>query len=356
MKRLIIADVLSKRRYGKTVGHYKYLAELYLKMFSPICDVIIAGGPVYRTEFQEDVLLLLPYNSYDTEPLWKRHLNSIKNCKRLFDSTTEDDIIVMQSSTVSTYMIGVALFAKKKNKIFSIIYDGDAVSNKIKRLIFKHAKKHISGIITSNEAIAKMYRLPYCVVPDYIFTGNINDMAKTSYYEKKYDFVCLGGFYPDKGVVEAANRLAGSPYNVLIAGRPFDDKMAEELRSICSKCTNITLLLGFLSEEDYNKYMREARYCLLNYQGAYITRSSGVVLDAMFHGLPVVGHRSFPLKLAEEEGVGFVYDDISQFQTESVLNEKTWNNYHNNIIKYLRKNISYKDTLADFLGLTKNRK
>lgn len=351
MKRLIIADVLSKRRYGKTVGHYKYLAELYLKMFSPICDVKIAGGPVYGTEFQEGTYIPLPYDSYDDEPLWKRYFNTLKNCKRLFDIATDEDVIVMQSSTVSTYMLGIALFAKKKNKIFSIIYEVDAVSTKIKRLIYGIAKRHISGIITSNDVIAKAYRLPYCIVPDYIFTGNINEIANTTFNEKKYDFVVLGGFYPDKGVVEAARALKGKPYKVMIAGRPFNDNMEDELKSISSDCTNITLRLGYLSEEDYNKYMSEARYCLLNYQGSYMTRSSGIVLDAMFHGVPVVGHQSFPLKIAEQYNVGYVYDDISHFNPELVLNENTWNYYHENIIKYLRGNMRYKDTLADFLEL-----
>lgn len=351
MKELILADVRSQSYRGDPIGHYKYVSNLYLRLFGSICDVRIAGGPVYTKDFKRDNYLPLPYDAYDKEAFIKRYYRTLINCKHLFEATGRDDIILMHNSSVSTYLIGIILFAKRRNNIYAILYSDDVTLSRGKKFLFDLAKKQIKGILVPNNTVGKAYGLPYCVVPDYIFTGDIQKLSKASYNEKKYDFVILGGMYRDKCVVEAARKFEHTDYKVLIAGLPYDEYTSKELTRICGNNSNMELHLGLLPDKDYERYMNEARYCLLNYQGSYMHRSSGVVLDAMFHGVPVVGHRSFPLELAEKEKVGLVYDDISLFNPEEVLSQKRWNYYHGNIMKYLVKNMKYKDIIPKFLGL-----
>lgn len=352
MKRLILADIRSQNSNGHTIGHYRYLAELYIKLFCERCEVKIAGGPVYKEEFNKSFYFPLPYDSYDNENVIKRYYRTLKNFKSLIRNTTSNDVIVMQFSSVATYIIALALhLGKIKRNIYAIIYDTDALSNWFKRFMYSLAKRQLKGLITSNKEIGEIYGLTYCVVPDYIFCGNIDSLYKSTYAEKIYDFALLGNFYPDKGVVEAVNYMANKPYKLIVAGKPFDKEMSNFLDSICSKCSNIEYHGGFVSDEDYLKFINSSRYCMLNYQGMYMSRSSGVVLDSMFNGVPVVGHESFPLKIAIEENVGYVYHDIHEFDPSKVLNEEIWNYYRNNIKKYLKENNASKERLASFLKL-----
>lgn len=351
MRRLIIADVKSVNNNGKSSGHYFSLAENYLELFRDVADVKIGGGPIYKTRFKEEDLFTLPHDCKNGEPKWKQVWQTLLNCRYLFKHTTQNDVIVMQHAAAATFMIGIMLFAHKKNNIYVITYDKNSINNAIKRLVYSFTRKHIKGFITSNEEVARAFQRPYCLVTDYIFSGDVDKLPNIPYKDKKYDFVMVGTIWPDKGVLEAAQHLANTHYKVLIAGRPAFEWLGNEIKVVCDKADNIELHLGFVSDEDFNDYIDNARYSLLNYQGTYAERSSGVVLDALFRGVPVVGHRSHANYLVEEKKLGYIYDRIDDFNPSSVINETTYNMYHQNVIAFLKGNIQYKESIIRFLGL-----
>jgi glycosyltransferase involved in cell wall biosynthesis len=350
MKRLILTDIRSERINNSIIGHYVYLAKDYIRLLIDKCNVLIAGGPIYKKPFKDNYFPL-PYDSYEKKNSVKRYWDSLMNCKVLFRNCTTDDIIVFQNASMLTYMIGIILFGRKYHNIYIIAYDKWPLTSCVNKCIYSFAKKHIRGTITSNEKMAQAYGKPYCIVPDYIYSGDMNFDNNSSYNEKKYDFVMLGSMYPDKGIVEAAMSLAGKKCKVLIAGKPYSDQQRNILEELSRKNSNIEIHLGFISREDFNRYIIDSRYCLLNYQGMYMERSSGVVFDALFRGIPIAGHKSFPLKIAQEEGVGYVYEDISKFNPEIILNQQTWNNYRDSIIGYLKKNKATISNLVTFFGM-----
>lgn len=351
MRRLIIADVKSVNNNGKSSGHYFSLAENYLELFRDVADVKIGGGPIYKTRFKEEDLFTLPHDCKNGEPKWKQVWHTLLNCRYLYHHTNKDDIIVMQHSAAATFMIGIMLFARKKNNIYVITYDKNSISNTFKRMVYSFAKKYIKGFITSNEDVAKAFQRPYCIVPDYIFSGNVDKLPNISYKDKKYDFVMVGSIWPDKGVLEAAQHLANTPYKVLIAGGPAFGWLGDEIKAVCDKADNIDLHLGFVSDEDFKNYIDNARYSLLNYQGTYAERSSGVVLDALFRGVPVVGHHSHANFLVEEKKLGYIYDKIEDFDPSSVIDDTVYNKYHQNVIAFLKGNTEYKESVIHFLEL-----
>lgn len=95
---------------------------------------------------------------------------------------------------------------------------------------------------------------------------------------EKYDFGILGIITEDKGVVEVAEQLAQTDYSVLIAGRSANETIREKLISICKGKENISLILEYVNDEDYDRYLRQIKYCILNYSDAYSKHSSGVIL------------------------------------------------------------------------------
>ena len=351
MKRLILADVKSINNGGKPTGHYLSLAQNYIDLYSDCVDVRIAGGAVYEKKFDKSRIFHLPFENKSCFGKIKNKLNILKNCKYLFQNTDQDDVIVMQHSALSTLFLGLILFARKHHQVYIIAYDTDPISRVFQKIIYHFAKRKIKGFVLSSEKNGIAYGLPYCLVPDYIFAGDKMPIDEIPYEKKKYDFICIGSIWPDKGFVETARRFAGTQYKILIAGKPCDEKIATELTNVCKDAENVDLKLGFVDDDDYCRYMSEAKFCILNYRGVYSDRSSGVVLDILFAGIPVVGHRTFAMQFIEQEQLGILFDNIESLDPEKFLSSDIRVRFSKNIAMYLKKHIKYKKDFLKFIGI-----
>lgn len=351
MKRLIIADLKSFNNGYKQTGHYFTLARNYQELFSTICQVNVTGGPIYRTGFKEEELLSLPYDYIVGDNVLKNKWGTLMNCYHLMRQTQADDIIVLQMSGAVTNFFALILFGSKKKKVYSIQYDTEALNTPIKRLIYQLAKDKIAGIICPSDTIGKRFHLPYCVVSDYIYASDPAQTESIPFTEKKYDFAMVGRISPEKGIIEALKRLVTTPYRIIVAGKPQNKEIEQQLQKITISTPNIELHLGFVSDNDFHYYLRQSKYSLMNYQGVYASRSSGVVLDALFNGTPIIGHRSMALQFIEEEEVGLLYNDITQIDLSIVEDAQQYHFYTKRINCYLQKHRQYKERLIKFLQL-----
>lgn len=350
MKRLIIADVKSRNDKGKSFGHYVPVAHNYLDLYKEYCNIKIAGGPIYKSSFNNNEYFSLPYDFVPGLNWVRNKWRVLMNCRYLFKHTLKEDIIIIQESALVTAILGIALFAKNKRNIYLISYDTDAVSSFFKRIIYNCAKFKIKGILCPNKYVADAYKLPNCIIPDYIYTKNFIN-ASVQIQNKKYDIAIIGGIVPDKGVVEAAKYLAKKTnYKILIAGRA-DEQTARELNNICILSQNIELRIGFVSADDYCTYIRSARYCMLNYQGCYKDRSSGVVLDIIFNGTPIIGHRCKALNFIENENIGYLFDHLDDIDWSILNDPQRYTTYLQGISNYLVKQKIYKKNVIEFLGI-----
>lgn len=350
MKRLIIADVKSHNNRGKCIGHHFAVAQNYLDLYSDFCKVKVAGGPIFETHFNKQDVLHLPYDFISDRNWLKNKIRVLLNCRYLFKHATADDIIVMQHSGASTTLLGIALFSKKKNNINIIQYDTDALSSLPKRIIFKLAKHNIKSILCPNKYIADAYGLPSCIVTDYIYPKT--EYKSNNLFEmKKYDIAIVGSIFPDKGVIEAAEVLARTNYKVIIAGKA-DKQLTNRLHEICDNVKNIELNIGFISNDNYYEYIQEARFCILNYHGVYEDRSSGVVLDILFNGTPIIGHKCKALDFISMSNVGYLFDDINDINFDDIINKERYESYQKGIEKYLDAQKECKQKVANFLHIT----
>lgn len=347
-KSLIISDIRSNSTNGISTGHYVPVSRMYQKIFVDVIDVKVAGGSVYKKYFSDSELLPLPY-SVSHASLFGR-LNILNNCRALFQ-LGQGNIIVMQHSAVVTALIAIILFYHRKNSLYLILYNNEGIRSFISRQIFRLAKSKISGIICPNDTIGHLYNLPYCVVPDYIYSGEQHDKPLLAFEEKKYDFCIVGRIAPGKGIVETARKFVGTQYKIIIAGKPENELLEKELHDVCDKADNITLKIGYVSDENYSLYLSQSRYTILNYQGEYSKRSSGVVYDTIFADVPVIGCRCSALQFVEDEHIGYLYESLDDFNVSEIMNKELYEDYLKSIDLYRYKHKDYIMKLKQFLKI-----
>lgn len=350
MNRLIIADIKSPVINGSCIGHFFAIARNYKQIFNQIHPVIIAGGPIYEAEFSNN-LLKLPYNTYikKNRNILLEKIRILLNCKHLFNEGENATIVIQQGADVTAYL-GIALLYRKKSNLYIIQYSDAGIRNYFKRIIFKLASSKINGIICPNKNVGQAYNLPYCVVPDYIYINNPN-IPITSYSEKKYDLCFVGRIVEEKGIIDAAKKIAGTKYKMIIAGNSDTTELAQKLKQICNSCSNIELHLGFITDNMYYQYIQDSKFCILNYQEEYSRRSSGVVLDFIFNNVPIIGKRCQALHFIEKESLGSLFNSLEELNLDNIINEENYNTYNYNINNYKQKHQQYRIKLAKFLGI-----
>lgn len=355
MNRFIIADIKSPNLKGTSTGHYFAAAQNYFDLFCNHVPTLVAGGPVYKTRFKQEQMLRLPYDILlMAEPSWKSKWKYLMNARALFRKAKGDTIVVQQGGVLSSF-IAIALFYHRKSRLFLIQYSKEGVDSRAKRWLFRLVEHKIDGIICPNEMVGEAYDRPFCIVPDYIYLEH-NVVPDIPYRDKKYDVCFVGRIEEEKGELDVARKLAGTHRRMVIAGKVRSEGLADELKQVASSCQNIELHIGYVSDADYYGYIRQSRFCILNYQGEYSRRSSGVVLDTVFNNVPVIGKRCKALDFISQFGCGYIYDNLEVLDLDYVMTEQNYDIYIQNIAKYKQKHGEYGEKLRQFLGVPRNEK
>ena len=348
--RLIIADIHSNNNRGVCSGHYYTVAQNYKDLFGDVCEVKLASGPIYLKNFNQEEMIMLPFDHIAGEPLWKKVVKEVINLRTLLKKTSKDDIIVIQQGAPFSMILGLSLFYKGDRKLFQIQYSNQPMQSKIRRFFYRHfVQKKLTGTICPTDELGKIYGTSYIVIPDYVYLDKPQVCDDISYEKKQYDFCVVGRLNPDKGVVDVIKQLGGSKYKVLIAGRPDSKPFRDEILECCKGVSNIELDLGYISDVNYINYIKNSKYCILNYQAEYARRSSGVIFDILFNGTPVVAKRCTALSVIEVFNAGYVFDDISVFEPDLILSESKHQEFKEGIRAYQEKHMGYAEKLKSFI-------
>lgn len=344
-KRVVVADINSFCKGGSLTGHACAVAENYRDIFREKADVRIAGGPAFLKKIPDAISLGHNVES-SASPLMKK-LRVLHNMWNLFRRCKED-IIVLQSSAVATAFFGIAFFKFRRTPLYMIQYNAEGLNSPVKRFLHRLAKRKINGVICPDAEIGKAYGVPYCVVPDYIYTGGTSSDL-VPYEEKKYDFCMVGIISRDKGMIEAAAKLADTSHRVIIAGRPCSAEIEQELRAAAQNASNIELRLRYLDDEEYADIIRYSRYGILNYSGAYSEHSSGVVFDLLFRGLPIIGRYCKSLQFIAAYGMGQLVCGMNEWDVSTLPDEQTYQSYQANISRYYLTHERSRECLCSFV-------
>lgn len=349
-RKLVIADIHSNNNRGICSGHYYAVAQNYKELFSDVCDVKFASGPIYLKKFREEDMIMLPYDHIAGKSLYKKVIKEIINLRVLLKKVPKDAVIVMQQGAPLSIILGLSLFYRGGRKLYQIQYSNQPMQSRIRRFFYRNfVMKNISGTICPTEELGELYGTSYIVVPDYIYIDSEQKKDEISYSERKYDFCIVGRLNPDKGVIGVIKRLRGTDYKVLIAGRADSEAFKEEIIEHCKGCSNIELRLGYVSDNEYINYIRNSKYCVLNYQAEYARRSSGVIFDILFNGTPVIARRCDALSVIEEFNAGHVVDDISSFNPKDVMSEYVHCDFKKGILEYKKKHREYAELLKSYV-------
>lgn len=346
MNRLVIADIKSVILNGKSTGHYFAVAENYVELFRNRVEIKIAGGPVFEQIFSKEDLIFLPYSiniGKDNKLVEKTH--ELINCKRLFKNC-EGDTIVLQQSSVITSFLGILLYYHSKSHLFMIQYNNAGVDSKFGKLLFSLVKNKINGIICPNEKVGNAWQLPYCVVPDYIHTQVSKPYIP--FEKRKYDLCFVGSICVGKGVLEAAKFVSKTNLKMVIAGTCNGD-YKQQLTEVCNQTSNITFRPGLLSKKEYISLIKESKYGLLNYESEYQKRSSGVVLDFLYNGTPIIGRRCSALHLVEKYRAGILYNSLVELNNVDFKNSINFFQYYSGIQSFCAHNEHFRNSLLNFL-------
>lgn len=347
---LYIADFRSNNNAGVCTGHFFSVAENYQKIFDDVCEVKVAGGPIYVGHFKEEDLFLLPCDGICGESKIKNLISTIRNAWRLFRKVTPNDVVVIQQSVPAMLLFSLLFTYFGSSNVYMIQYNDEPMSRLYFKIMMFLAGNRIKGIICPNDKVGKAYKRPYIVVPDYIYTKKQNE-AIIPFSQKNFDFCVVGRLNNDKGIIEVINFFKDKSYSLLIAGKPENDAFKEKILKAAENAPNVKLQLGYVSEQDYKSILLQSRFCLLNYCGDYANRSSGVVLDTIFQGVPVVGRECKALQFVRDYDVGFLYKEISSFNPGDVMNEDLYEKFKLNITHYQKENKKNKELLQSFLRL-----
>lgn len=354
-KGLIIADLRSNNNAGKCTGHYIPVAKMYQELFKKECNVFVAGGPVYENSFSKDTFIKLPFNVSGDSFFHKLKLFFNSIC--LFTKAKGRTIILQQSSDVTTHL-ALALFYWGGSRLFLIRYSCHGIDSVLKQFIYTLCRYKINGIICPDQRVAEAYKRPHIIVPDYIYIPKANTIPPLPYSDKKYDFCMVGRISEEKGIVEIAEILAKRNYKTVIAGKPQTQELADKLSQICKNCPQIELVLDYISDAQYLQYLNDSKYTILNYKGEYSERSSGVVFDTLFAGVPVIGCRCTALQFIETNNVGYVYESAEKLFSsrneetclcDVLFKEAQYNLYLDNIRKYRDTHVNFAKNLIEFI-------
>lgn len=341
MKEIIIADIKNFVTDGTIVGHYFAVAENY----NNLLGAQIGGGQVYIDNNFKNVFRL-PWNTCSSDTVFQKKIKMLLNLKCLF-SESKDKIVILQSSGIKTSFWGIKLFKKKHTKLVVLQYSIDSIDNPIKYLMYKlTAMNKIDGMISTKEDVAMRFGRPYCILPDYIYCTSDN---KIEVKNKKYDLGMIGIISYEKGTLEVLRKFRNTNVRILCAGKPQDEHIRREIIRICEGCDNIVLDLRYLSNDEFKNYIKECRYCVLNYKDTYSNRTSGIVYDSVFNGVPIIAQNCRAVSFIAENNLGYIYEDLNELDEEMIFDRDRYNIFLDNFENYFRKNQEYKNDLVRFL-------
>lgn len=350
-KRIIIADLRSNCSYkGISTGHYIPVAKMYQSIFAESFSIRIAGGPVYKQYFNSKELIELPYNVCGDSFLHKVKL--FKNSIFLFQQAQDCTFVIQQASDITVHLAIALFYRKKDRRLFLIRYSTHSIRSSLGQWIYSLCSHKIDGILCPNNEIGTAFRRPYISIPDYIYLEGNKKTLFGKKKEKKYDFCIVGRISEEKGVIEVARWAASRCYHIIIAGKPQTTELEQQLHEICDEKKNVELKVGYLSDDDYGNILADSKYVFMNYQGEYSMRSSGVIYDTLFAGVPVIGTRCKALDIVNTYQMGYLYDSLHKLTDELVqelLTITVRNSYTSNIDIYRRKHIDYLNQLKQFI-------
>jgi glycosyltransferase involved in cell wall biosynthesis len=330
IKKIGIVDTLTLTLNDAVYGHFHKVSLQLLQILSENLEVKVLGGRTYSKYFDESKIEILPYFTRKVDLDNKSFFIKVKTKIKSFFNTIavlrnrKYDVLIFHDNN-QTLLYFLLLFFKPNSHIVLIRYTKNNTS--LSNRLFNKIKCKISFIISSLESVAISYGIDYILLPDYL-------PVKTSQQELPkplYDFVLIGTINECKDIEDVLESVLNSSLTLKIAGHFENEEQYNKLLSTYGSSERISITNKYLTEEEYECFIKIARFILLPYKtDSYSNRSSGVILDAIYSGRPVIGSNIDAFQIINEREIGFVYKS-SLADIISLVSTCNYNNLLKNV-------------------------
>jgi glycosyltransferase involved in cell wall biosynthesis len=345
MKKVLIADITTLTYEDKLFGHFAKVANQYCQILSKEFDVQIAGGKTYKNYFRDYQLYQLPFfikkneNASGIAGRIKRKWKEFFNAWKCLHSNS--DIIIFQC--LNETPVYLALLFGCNKKVYMIQYQR-GLDCKGKKVLYDRIKNRISGTIVSSDIVGKYYDITYIVLPDYFPPVQISSVQDENLI---YDITILGTANTWKDYVGAVKYFRNSRWKMLIAGKFTDESMYNAIMQL--KTDNITVINKYLTDIEYQNCLNCSKYIMLPYKEEYKDKSSGVLLEAIYAGKPVIVPDISTFDIVNKNKLGIVYKNLSDLKINMKKLQDEYEDYKKNVQAYTDNMRIKSDELIEFV-------
>lgn len=351
MENVIIADITGLHKKENSFGHFFRVAKMFEEGLCQDYNVTIVGGPVYKGYSGNKEILKYDVDLQELQTT----VGKVKaKIKEIFNGIVvlrryKNSIIIFQDYSNTSMFLSICM--QKTNSAIYVIQYKSEIDVGINSLLYRIARRRISGVLCTKNDVGEKYGIPYLTMPDYIYTDPDGAKKLELNNEYLYDFGIFGIIRKGKDVVGVAKKFVGIKRTLLIAGSIQDKNMKESLERLAKENENIIVLDRYLLEEDYNNMISATRCMILPYVDEYYNESSsGVVYDALFAKKPVITRKYEIFDFIRQYQMGILYDTLNDINFSEVMKDNEFSTYQNNIEKYLFDNHAYILKLKKFIG------
>jgi len=132
-------------------------------------------------------------------------------------------------------------------------------------------------------------------------------------------YLYFGYIKPYKGVedlIQAFGQISVDGAILLIAGKPLDETIKQEVESMAAAASRVRTFLGYIADDDIQVFFRSADVVVFPFKN---TQTSGSLMLAMSYGCPIIAPRIATLPEYVDNDMGFLFDPESPGALEHAL-------------------------------------
>ena len=257
---------------------------------------------------------------------------------------------------------GIGLYRLKKYNIIITFhhFKRGFIRDISTRRIFKLIKYGVVHTETIKEALNSMgiYNVKHIEYPKFYIEKDRNmQVEKLDFKKNGLVISALGGTRYDKGldILLESLKFVNEPFHLLIAGKTetYSEKFINE--KIKSYSDKVTLKLGYLSDEEFNKCLEISDIIVLPYRKVF-DGASGPLGEGVWLRKTIIGPNHGSLgNIIKTNNLGYTFESENIMDLAKVINKALKSNFkYNDIAESYRKSLNQEKFINKYSEVYRN--
>jgi glycosyltransferase involved in cell wall biosynthesis len=299
---------------GKPAGHPLPALKQYVRLLQGEFRVKVCAPRNYSGKVQLDFPLPF-FQMAGKSRGFSTFLDSARKLANLFllppERPGEVRLFVNMDINLALY----CLFRRKRSRRWMVLYtlfdEGNSLARVAKAFLLRRLFAGMDRILCSGEALlASLPPEKTTWIPDFVYFGSA---SPTPQPQAGKGLLCVGTMNRDKDILGLVRMAKAAGMELRVAGKFMDEGGFRAIREECEGCDKIVVENRYLGEEEYDSEIRRCAFVCLPYDPqSYRNRTSGVLLEVLFRGKPVIAPDFGFFRLVEGNGLGINYQNLEQ--------------------------------------------